>query len=232
VMTRMISENPFTTRGHAPIASREGMIFSDIRLDVKLVRREKNAHLFRPDLSEFAPAVDSETLAELSGATAFFRLTYLSSKPVRDLRHLTFMPHLAAAYADLSQGVVVHDPIQNATWTTSGLHLWLESTRNLESAAAHVSVRWEPDGTTGRFSTHGLRKIGFSEIASAPLESDQRTVVESLMQLLVREVWKLSDQAVAGLPAVMKLTTEFNQYVVKLSPGREFADARFEKEVA
>jgi hypothetical protein len=57
VMTRMIQTNPFQRGGVSPIGAKEGLLWSDIRFHMALALRDKNAHIFRPDL--FEPHVDA-----------------------------------------------------------------------------------------------------------------------------------------------------------------------------
>ena len=108
VMTRMVTQNPHGKPGQSPIGPKEGLLFSDIRLHVAVILRNKNPHVFRPDLFSEADA-DAEALAALSGAPAMVQLRYLSEEPLSDDRHLKFLPHLADAYAYVGNAVLIYD---------------------------------------------------------------------------------------------------------------------------
>src|SRR5579885_1987197 len=50
IMNRMLLGNPHRIDGKLPITKNEALIFSDVRLQIALVLRSRNAHVFRPDL--------------------------------------------------------------------------------------------------------------------------------------------------------------------------------------
>ncbi|MCE9559833.1 MAG: hypothetical protein K8R88_12895, partial [Armatimonadetes bacterium] len=160
VMDRMVKDNPHHRKGHAPIGAKEGMVFTDIRLHVALVLKSKNPHAFRPDLlAEVPMEVTPEILGGLASSQALIKIQYVSKHTLLDDRHLTFLSHLADAYADIGDGTVVYDLIQERLWSASDYRATLDDAET-SVADQHCRVIWEPEDQHGRIRVLGLAKVG------------------------------------------------------------------------
>ncbi len=189
VMKRLIPENPYVERGWVPIGAREGLLMSDIRLHIGLVLRAKNVSLFRPDLELGALSPSAEQLAALARCQSLVRVRYFSPRPTEDLRHLVFLPHLAAAYSDLVGGQLIFDTVGHQLRTPSEFEGWLRNNRRLESSSEQVRVEWIEEDGGGYARTRGMIKAGLPELQTPLSPIDHRTLIESLMNLLYRKIW-------------------------------------------
>lgn len=181
LMDRMISSNPHNRPGRPSIGAREGMLFTDVRLHLALARREKNAQLFRPDLFSRDSQPSADVLEALSQSRSMVVCRYATEEPIKDTRHLQFLPHLADAVADLSEGLVVHDCTADVLWTRDAFTAMLAGNNIAERPEFHVRVVWEEqvDGAVAR--TLGLRKVGLTDLQTPLQESDNRTLIEGLL---------------------------------------------------
>ncbi len=181
IMDRMISANPHKKPGFAPIGAREGMLFSDIRLHLGLAKREKNPHIFRPDLFQDNCVPSPEVLALLPQCQSMVKLRYASETPLKDTRHLQFMPHLADTVSDLLQGKVVYDRIAEKIWSAEEFRDILDKNPNVERPDSHVRVVWTENEHGCFAETLGLRKVGLAELKTDPQEKDNEVLVTGLM---------------------------------------------------
>ncbi|MBS1705615.1 MAG: hypothetical protein JST40_07050 [Armatimonadetes bacterium] len=218
VMTRMISGNPYNKPGKAIITTREGALFSDIRLNVGLVLRDKNPQLFRPDLFTESESPNASQLALLGQSKALIRVRYVSNVPLRDTRHLTFMPHLAGAYLDLSQGLVVYDPVSGMIWDRPEYATWLGEHPQLETAPPHTRLSWSltPEGQILRIQ--GLLKLGLPDLQTPESPGDHATLIESLAELLLRRIWPKDEPA--NIPERVELITDLDRFEAICKPTK------------
>lgn len=200
LMTRMISENPFNKPRKPVIGAREGMLFSDIRLNLGVALRSKNPHVFRPDLFETHIEPSPAVLSRLGDARAMAQARYISDVELKDDRHLQFMPHCAAALADLMEGNVVFDPVLERLFTIEEFRALLDSDPNAARQEVHLRVVWVPLEQGGKAMSRGLRKMGLTEIETKPVPTDQRVLAEHLVLEACRKI--LADRAV---PASLQL---------------------------
>jgi len=187
VMDRMVGANPHHRPGRPCIGAKEGMIFSDIRLDIALAKREKNPFAFRPDLFSDDVIPTAEQLSAIADACSIIKIRYASRAPLRDDRHLQFMPHLADAMSDLTEGTAVFDRITGQVWTASEFHDELAGNNRGSRPTLQVRVFWRCDGEVGRVKTRGLRKVGLAEIETLPLPPDQEVLATGLVMRLAHE---------------------------------------------
>lgn len=190
LMDRMVSSNPHHKRGFAPIGAREGMLFSDIRLHIGLAKREKNSHIFRPDLFEDHVVPSPEVLALLPDCQSMIKLRYLSEATLTDTRHLQFMPHLADAVAELTEGKVVYDRIAEKIWTADQFRQILQNQPDVERPDAHIRIVWTENEFGCFAESLGLRKVGLAEIKTDPQERDNEILVTGLMIRLAHHLFR------------------------------------------
>lgn len=187
IMTRMVRDSPFK-KG---IGTREGILFTDIRLHVGLATREKNAIQFRPDLLFDYLDLSPELLSLLAEAQAFARIRYVSPEPLPDRRHLLFIPHMASAICHLGQGLVVLDQTKEVAWTAADFDRWLHENGSQEEFEPNVRI-CEDAGLEGQivFGSKGLGKIGLPEIRMIPAAWDFRTLLQEVTLVAAEMIWR------------------------------------------
>lgn len=187
VMTRMVSQNPHRVAGKSPIGTQVGLLFSDIRLHVALVLRERNPAVFRPDATDSAEGATPEVLDGLARSVALVRVRYVSEEALTDNRHLTFMPHFAAAMAEIGRGTVVYDEGQRQLWTATDFAHQLD--QDPAGTALETHVRWSWSEVDRTYTTFGLRKIGRPEWRTRPAPADLRTILGQVVEEALRTQW-------------------------------------------
>ena len=190
LMDRMISANPHNRPGNACIGAREGMLFTDIRLHIAVAKRSKNPHIFRPDLFQESVEPSAEVLSRLAEADSLIKVRYRSEVELRDMRHLQFMPHLADAMTDLSEGLIVYDVVCEQIYSAEDFRALLEKNNNAERPDMTVRVSWGVDRTdgTGYAETKGLRKLGMEEMRTDSVEADQEILIVGLLMRVAHEL--------------------------------------------
>lgn len=190
VMNRMIRDNPFKV-GHDPaIGPREGILFSDIRLHSALVLRSKNPHVFRPDLFDANVEPTSEDLEALAESKALQKIRFVSEEPLKDDRHLQFLPHMALAVADLAGSKVIFDTVAERLHSVDWLRNELTKSGDATRADLHVRIIWKAGAGTGIAETRGLLKMGLPEIVTEPAQDDQRVLMTTVLEEAARQVWE------------------------------------------
>lgn len=224
VMTRMVSGNPHLIGRRSPIGTREGLLFSDVRLHTALVLRSKNPALFRPDATEgaaFAEGTDAQVLEGLAKSQALARIQYVSEKPLPDDRHLTFLPHFADAIAAVGHGLVVYDVPQRLLTTAEGFAERLHRHPTATDLASHVRWSWSPDERAA--TTFGLVKLGVPEWRTRPAPGDFRTLLGQLLEDALQQQWPHST-----VPQTLEVTAYGDAYRLLFSPA---PDGHLEVEV-
>jgi hypothetical protein len=189
VMTAMVAQNPHARPGFTPIGSKEGILFSDIRLHVSHVLRSKNPHTFRPDLFEDGVVVSAGTLAALAESHSFVKVRYVSEVPLADSRHLTFMLHFADAYARLGGATAVYDVVSEVLYTPEEFHARIGEHADTTRPELHVRVEWNP--VRGVAFTKGLIKVGLPELETAGASADMRQLVVEVMREAAHRYWEV-----------------------------------------
>ena len=189
VMTQMVSKTPHARPGVTPIGPREGIMFSDIRLNVTVALRDKNPHAFRPDLFDEQVEPDSEVLASLAEAQAFVRLRFISDEPLKDDRHLQFLPHMADAVATLGKATAVYDVSAKRLMLPEELSAALTAQPIPTSADFHVLIKWHRTLAGGYAQTSGLIKVGVPELKTNESPTDQQVIVMEVLHEAVKQIW-------------------------------------------
>lgn len=190
LMDRMLQANPHNRPGRSCITTREGMLFTDIRLHSALALRSKNVACFRPDLFSSTTEVEPEALKLLSDCEAFVKVRYVSEAPLPDKRHLQFLPHYADAMAELAEGKVVFDSICERLITAVTFHQELKDAPNHERMDKHFRITAKQGTEEWTLSTKGLRKIGSPELIAHEIPSDERQTVHSVLEEISGRIWE------------------------------------------
>ncbi|MBL8059915.1 MAG: hypothetical protein JNK63_04265 [Chthonomonas sp.] len=188
IMDGMLAANPHN-RPYSPcIGKREGLLFTDIRLHIASLRRERNPHVFRPDVMFDSCAYSAEVLPLLAQSKGLIQARYVSEEPLPDRRHLQFMPHLADAISRIGGGLAVLD-VASETLLTADLFCQKLAESPNQEAEHGVRLAWVLVPTGGELRTCGLRKIGLPELRSDPIPDDERTALESVWDEVVSSMW-------------------------------------------
>jgi len=210
VMTRMVGQSPYRA-----IGKREGIIFSDIRLSVSLVLRSKNPHVFRPDLLKDSVEPTADLLTALSKSQALVKVRYISEEPLSDDRHVTFMAHMAAAYLDLGEGLVVYDVVSEALFMPEGFREALQNDSAATGFDMHVRVLWQKALHSGFAETKGLLKKGLPELKTDDAYLDQQVLVCEVLEQAARKVWEMPE-----IPQSVDVAAYEDTYKVEIFPSR------------
>lgn len=198
--------------GGSPIGSREGAVFSDVRLGVDFVLRERNPYSFRPDvMQQSGPPPSAECLDGFAHAKSMVRIRYVSERPLPDRRHLTFMPYFAKGYCDVGNGTAVFDVQRQVAWSANEFRAMLAQTKAPEEPEANVQVVWVEGQEGGHFETHGMVRAGMSELHSLPAPTDQRVILEAVMWQLIQHLWATTEPA-----ASIELENEYDRFICEL----------------
>ena len=189
VMGRMIQNNPFAKGGRAPIGTKEGLIWSDIRFHMALALREKNSHIFRPDLFEPHVEPSAEALQALSEAVALVKLRYVSDQPLPDKRHLQFLIYAAEAVAELSGSEVIFDLISERLFSPDWLREQLQVDNDGSRRELHLRTIWKSSPAGGIVETLGLQKLGFQELCTPETMADHQVVAMQVLELAAERIW-------------------------------------------
>jgi hypothetical protein len=193
VMARMVGRNPYTKQGRSPIGPAEGLLFSDVRLHIALVRRSVNAHVFRPDL--FADVeIDAESFQALNDANSFAKIRYLSEEPLPDKRHLQFLMHASDAVASLGNGSLIYDRTAERMYRKADLERLLAENLDVTGPEFHLRTVWNPEPHGGRVETKGFRKIGRNDLRTETIESDEELIVTAVMEEAAGKIWEKSPE--------------------------------------
>ena len=224
-LDHMVAKNPHNRPGSPCIGTREGTLFTDIRLRTSLVLRAKNPAEFRPDLFSEAVQLDAECLARLSEAHGFVRAMYASGRPLPDDRHLRFMPHLAGALCRLTQGSLVFDTVCERFWTSEAWARELGEGSGAERFDLHVRLVELRTAEGLRLETRGLRKVGSAELRLEPASEDLATVCTHLLRSLAEAVFHGDRQNQVELEAFG------DSYVLQLMPRGGYLQVTLSKRV-
>lgn len=190
LMERMVSSNPHNRPGRPAIGAREGMLFTDIRLRIAVVRKDRNPQAFRPDLFDADAEPTGEVLERITQAAGIVRARYVSEVVLKDDRHLQFLPHVADAIADLRGGSVVFDHVSGSFWPAEDLAGELARNNGAGRPDLHVRVLWRTTAAGAWVETRGLRKIGQPEVVTDPLPEDHEVLAQGLVWKLVHVLWR------------------------------------------
>lgn len=215
VMSRMVQANPYGSGGSVPIGPREGILWSDIRFHMALVLRQKNTHLFRPDLFDAHVEPTADQLTALANSEAFVKLSYVSEQPLSDRRHLQFLTYATESVAELAGASVVFDTVAEKLFHTRDLQDLLHQDSNASRKEIHLRAIWRPCPLGGTAETRGLRKIGLPELCTPETMSDHSTLARQVLELAADRIWEEGEIA-------SRLTLEHmgDRYHVVSDPSR------------
>lgn len=216
IMDRMMNGNPHRIAGKFPITKNEALLFSDIRLHIALVLRARNAHVFRPDLFEEHVEPTAELLEGLSASSSFAKLRFISEDPLPDRRHLMFLTHAADAISNLGKAQVIYDVVAEHLYTAPEFFASLDLVEDVASADFQTQVVWSRGHPGGIAETRGLVKVGLPELATEPMNNDQRVLVTAILEQVIRQVWDLK-----ALPPALDVRYYDDSYRVEIRTPRK-----------
>jgi len=190
IMRLMAKESPFELDGRIPITPKEAILFSDVRLDMALVLRSKNPHVFRPD--QFGEHIQMEPglQSSLQSSNAMVKLRYASDRPLSNRIHLQFMTYLADAVAEIGHGSAIFDAKADMLMSRGTLRRLLYDNFDATVPDLHVHVVWKSTPQRGHVETKGLIKIGCAELKTKDVTNDQRIIATSIIGEAVRHIWE------------------------------------------
>lgn len=215
IMDRMMYGNPHRPGGKFPIGKDEALIFSDVRLHMALVLRARNAHVFRPDLFEEHVEPTQERLEGLADSQCFVKVRFISEEPLKNLRHLRFLAHAAAAIATLGEGKVIYDVVAEKLYTAEEFGAQLDQV-DADSPDLQSQVIWKRSHAGGVAETRGLVKVGLPELVTEEMNADQQVLVKAILEGVIREVWNLPE-----LPQYVDVRFFDDPYRVEIKPRRK-----------
>ena len=186
VMARAMREGPYS----AILGTQEGLVFSDIRLHVALVLRDRNPHVFRPDLFDSSIIPTPDALDGLSRSAALAKVRFVSEDPVANRAYLRLLPHLVLALLDLAEGLVVFDLMQESLYSVHDFRAQIQSDPKADSAASHVRALWRDVDDHGEIESRGLAKIGRHDFRTEPISRDQKTLTLQVMDEYLAAAWQ------------------------------------------
>ena len=216
LMARMMRDHPYRVNGLPAIGPSEGLLFSDIRLHVGLVLRSKNPHVFRPDLFDAHVDPNAAHLQALAEAKALQKVRYISEEPVKDDRHLQFIPHMALAIADLAGAKVIFDTVSEQLISVDELRETLGRDGNAATAEFHLRIVWTRSGGGGMAETRGLVKVGVPEIATEIADEDQRVLLTAVLEEAAKQAWQLR-----ALPPSLTVEAYQDLFELQVTPTRK-----------
>jgi hypothetical protein len=185
LMDRVIGKNPYRNS----IGTKEGLLLSDVRLHIALVLRNKNPHVFRPDLHHAHSTLSREVVRLIDSANSLVKIRYASDEVLRDKRHLQFMPHLADAVADLGQGHLIYDVTCEKFHLRSEWVEYLQTHPDVTGPDLHTAVEWKAELESGYAYTVGLAKVGHKELRTPSSPSDHRVILTGVLNEAIQFLW-------------------------------------------
>jgi hypothetical protein len=207
VMNRMLQDLTYAKRGRSPISPAEGLIFSDVRLDINVVKRAKNVALFEK--------------VGFDDAVAFVRLQYISEIPLKDKRHLQFLTFAAEAYMALTDGPGIYNVQTERFWPASDVRERLLSNPQGNSPEWWLEVQWRTEGETGFAETVGLRNLGFDELRTPLTDPDQRWLITEMVEFAAHRIWEEMK-----IPALVTHSAHGDAFEIQLRPKRKSVEVR------
>lgn len=197
VLDQLVSKNPHNRPGRSAITAREGILMSDIRLQVAIAKREKNPHAFRPDLFDEFAEPSAEVLDRLARCSTLAKAKFVSQVPLSDRRHVQFVTHLASTLARMLKSELIFDTVSERFWLVEELEAELERSNDAERPDLHVRVVWQEttDGCSAR--SLGLRKVGLQDIRSGLQDRDHEVIVTDILH---HAACRLFAKGAEGLP--------------------------------
>lgn len=167
--------------GWGPLPHEVGLVASDVRLHLGLVRRENGASAFRPDLFATAEGADDrDAVDRFARAGAFYRVRWTAEKPTATGPALAFCLRAAAALARRATGTLVYDV--GADRLVPGERFVAKDT------GERVRAIWTAHDGFGRAETKGLSQFGTPELLAPAVDPDRRLLTVDVLSAAGRAV--------------------------------------------
>lgn len=210
----LFARNPFS-KAERPLSPADGLLMSDIRLDVSLVLKDKNPHVFRPDLFSEICDPTPESLQGLANTTSIIKVRYISEPKLKNDSHLVMITHMTNAYLTVSGGCLVYDMIAEKLILAENFAAEAQLGTNPTNFDAHVQIRWLPgEGNYGYVVTAGLKKVGLKELKSDPTPNDRRVLVCEVIGKFAERIW-----LEGKVPETVEIEAYGDLYVVSSKSG-------------
>lgn len=191
LLDRMLASSPYHKRGSAPIGPAEGVFFSDIRLHIATVKREKNAMLFRPEIFVGGDSmVDSSIPKLISETNTIIIVRFVSEAAERKRGYISFVTYAAEAIAALTSANLIWDTVTEEFLTPEELAEKLKEDNDGSRFALHVAARWTETAEAGRAFTRGMGKAGLPDIELDRQPLDQKVLALTLVEESARRCWE------------------------------------------
>ena len=216
MMDRVIGKNPYRPQNRDPIGTKEGLVFSDVRLHIALVLRSKNSVAFRPDLFTPLAGPTAEDLRALSDAQSFVKLRFTSEERLKDRRHLQFLAHAADAVAELGDSKLIYDPVCERLMPRTKMQEILGAKADVSGPDVQNRVLWRTNPESSHAETRGMVKIGLPELITPESPTDQRVLIDSILDETIRNLWEAAE-----IPDTMQVSAFDDTFEVLFEPQRK-----------
>ncbi len=190
IMDQLISENPHHKKGVPPVGAAEGMTFSDVRFHLGVLKRAKNAMLFRPEIfSELDAEIPATLPALIADSPAIFVVRFISQSPERRRTYLQFLTYVAEAIAKITGAKIIWDTETQKFFTYEDLFQALDEDNEASRFDLQVVVHWTETPYEGRAFTRGMAKVGLPDIEFDHQPLDQKTLAMYLVREAARCCW-------------------------------------------
>ena len=216
VMTWLMKSNPV-----AGFSTKEALLFSDVRVRITAVNRAKNVSAFRPDLF-IGGSLTTAQIASLAHCQQFVKIKFGSEEPTKDRRYLTFLTHVAAAYANFGDAALIYDCVLAKPWSPEEFMAMLKEEPDASAPDIHTDIVWRQAGDSVSAETVGMTKIGLPDILAEGVSADMRVLTESLLRSAIKMVWLES-----ALPETIEVESYGDTFAFRFPPAKNgFTHAR------
>jgi hypothetical protein len=211
LMIRLVGENPYVQQGQNPVGGAEGLVLSDIRLKIALVLQKKNPRFFEGRLLPDTISDHQDFINDIGTFKSIIRLQYISTTKLKDKRHLQFLMHAADAAAEIANSNWILDKITGSLHTKQEQADILKSNFNVTKLEFHVRLDSNEDNT---FSSYGLSKVGILDFDTHPVSTDQRQLVQEILEKYLALSWERGE----AFPDPIKAYED--EFFILQKPGR------------
>jgi len=216
VMTWLMKSNP-----NPGFSTKEALLFSDVRVRITVVTRQKNVSAFRPDLF-IGGMLTTGQIASLAHSDSLIKIKFGSDEPTRDRRYLTFLTHVAAAYSVFGQSPLIYDCVLAKPWSPEDFMAMLKQEPDASAAELHTDIVWKHVGDTVSAETVGMTKIGLPDILAEGVSADMKILTETLLRSAIKKVW-----LEPALPETLQVESYGDTFTFRFPPARNgFSHAR------
>lgn len=216
VMTWLMRSNPIPG-----FSTKEALLFSDVRVRITVVTKQKNVSAFRPDLF-IGGTLTTAQIASLATCESFVKIKFGSEEPTRDRRYLTFLTHVAAAYATFGNAPLIYDCVLAKPWSRDEFMEMLKVEPDASAPDIHTDIVWRQVGDTVSAETVGMTKIGLPDILAEGVSADMKVLTETLLRSAIKTVW-----LEPALPDSIQVESYGDTFSFRFPPARNgFTHAR------